>query len=894
MPFSGITSFINILYTSRPKRFLQTLAICTIGACSTDGANKTTQKLINPQDLLTVDCLLAPQVRQLGTYISYLAPRRGIRTSGAQCALRGGEYVSYDRADFKSALTVWLPRAQEGDPEAQTYVGEIHEKGLGTPASYETAAAWYEQAAEQNYARAQINLGYLYESGLGVERDITRALNLYRQASGFTAAELEYVSSIEVAKRRATTQQVQQLQTRVQSMNAEIAADRALLTQKMQHLLSSEQEVLQLRKAVNAQQAELVSTPTSNASTDQVSTANSHLLQTLQNKIASAQIEKTTLIKALAIQHEHTTTLEAQMFNAEKEIDKTTLRLRDAQRNVDSLENLLEQNQFDSAQSSAIYATRVENAKSVSSKLQLRIATLVTNNQDQSANMQEQLHETAKTQIALNEKIEQQNFTIGQLEKQRTQLLSDFDRKLTQTTSSLESVSTELRAQLQTQGVEQDTQRRRHAVNIDTLQRKLELRETNLQTQTKEIETLQRKLSTQQARLTPLAVEQVSQTVPSSPSINIIDPPVLITRGKPTLTNSTNPVKLIGKVEPADSLFAFRINGQDHPVSDYGLFQFDTTRAHPDALNLLAINNQGASTRLSLSLGSDPVQLPADMNAAPSTTIAANTITETNLSQSLDEVDFGTYHALIIGNDTYDSLSDLRTAGNDAITVERIFREKYGFRTTLLLNANQKTLLSALERMRASLGRNDNLVIYYAGHGEFDRQSGRSYWLPTDAAAGNRTKWIANTAITAMIDTMAAKHVLVVADSCYSGTLSRSSIARPLPKTNAKMRLKWLKAVSKSRVRTVLSSGGVRPVLDGTADSEHSVFANEFIDTLQQNNGILEAYRLFHNIQGKVADAAAKLNVQQIPQYAPIRHSGHQAGEFIFVPIAQTHVKTGT
>src|SRR2546430_9535 len=49
-----------------------------------------------------VDCLLPGQVRKLGRAATFMTPRRPIRTSGVDCEIRGGEYVSADRAGFES------------------------------------------------------------------------------------------------------------------------------------------------------------------------------------------------------------------------------------------------------------------------------------------------------------------------------------------------------------------------------------------------------------------------------------------------------------------------------------------------------------------------------------------------------------------------------------------------------------------------------------------------------------------------------------------------------------------------------------------------------------------------------------------------------------------------
>ena len=689
------------------------LLIALSSACSTLSEKTAITEDIDPADLITVDCLLPPQVRQLGTQISYLAPRRAIRTSGARCALRGGEYVAYDRADFKAALSVWLPQAELDDPEAQTYVGEIFEKGLGTPASYEQAATWYQRAADQNYPRAQINLGYLYESGLGVKRDLTRALNLYREASGFTAAKLEYVSSIEVAKRETSRQHSEQLQ----------------------------EEVHRLERRIN----------------------------------------------------EHSRLLESQ----EQELSDKAKRI-----------------------------------------------------------------ETLKLSLA----------------------------KRTADTSKNADGLAELNAHYQKEK--------------ESLQAELETQKADYRRQTETLESLQIKLTGKQAEVSEPAFENISQTQHTGPSINIIDPPVLITRGSSGMRFSgSTPVNIIGQVDPANELYAFRINGREQTVDESGLFTFEYDNADIPSLELLAVDRKGASTRLAIDL---PLKTSSEIQASSvqasdfqaSDFQASDAFSEKaadrqplppstrKLSEPLpvSDIPFGKYHALVIGNNNYDAMTDLQTAGNDAIAVEQILREKYGFQTVLLLNANQKTLLNALERMRVALGPQDNLVIYYAGHGELDEQSGRGYWLPADASATDRSRWIANSVITSMIDTMQAKHVLVIADSCYSGTLTRSSVARPLPEASTALKRKWLKAVTQARVRTVLSSGGVKPVLDGLPGSTHSVFAAHFLNALSKNNTVLETYDLFFDLQQQVASTAATLHTQQIPQYAPLRHAGHQAGEFIFVP----------
>jgi uncharacterized caspase-like protein len=230
-------------------------------------------------------------------------------------------------------------------------------------------------------------------------------------------------------------------------------------------------------------------------------------------------------------------------------------------------------------------------------------------------------------------------------------------------------------------------------------------------------------------------------------------------------------------------------------------------------------------------------------------------------------------------------MPNLRTPENDAREVARVLRERYGFQTRVLIDATRYEILSALNSLRAELTSRDNLLIFYAGHGELDDVNLRGHWLPVDAEVDSSANWISNIAITDILNVMQAKHILVVADSCYSGAMTRSSLARLDTGMTDENKVKWYRAMSAARARAVLTSGGLKPVLDGGGGG-HSLFTRAFIDVLSQNNKILEGYSLYREVQTRVKHAAARLNVEQDPQYAPIKYAGHEAGEFLLLPSA--------
>ncbi len=211
-----------------PSVVLASVLLCA--PCSIAGTEPV-QQSNRIAKLQIVDCLLPGQVRQLGRR-TFLSARRPTKTTTSDCEIRGGEYVAFDRSDYKTALNVWMEAAEGGDAAAQTNVGEIFEKGLGTTPNYEAALIWYRKAAAQGYTRAQFNLGTLYETGQGVPQNKLEALNWYRQAWGVAADDIMFTSAAdrEQDKLRAALDQsitekevqINALKTQVQAMQAKL------------------------------------------------------------------------------------------------------------------------------------------------------------------------------------------------------------------------------------------------------------------------------------------------------------------------------------------------------------------------------------------------------------------------------------------------------------------------------------------------------------------------------------------------------------------------------------------------------------------------------------------------------------------------------------------------
>ena len=239
--------------------------------------------------------------------------------------------------------------------------------------------------------------------------------------------------------------------------------------------------------------------------------------------------------------------------------------------------------------------------------------------------------------------------------------------------------------------------------------------------------------------------------------------------------------------------------------------------------------------------------------------------------------DFGEYHALVIGNNSYQNLTDLNTAVGDAEAVAALLSERYGFSVETLIDATRYDIVTALVAMRATLTEKDNLLIYYAGHGFLDVDSDEGYWLPIDAERDNSANWVSNATITAQLRAMRAKHVMLVADSCYSGRITRSVDVTLRTGTE---RTAWIARMAQRRSRTALTSGGLEPVLDA-GGGEHSVFAQAFLEALRATTGVLDGASLFNAVKEPVV-----VNADQTPEYSDVRKAGHGGGDFLFVPVS--------
>ncbi len=273
---------------------------------------------------------------------------------------------------------------------------------------------------------------------------------------------------------------------------------------------------------------------------------------------------------------------------------------------------------------------------------------------------------------------------------------------------------------------------------------------------------------------------------------------------------------------------------------------------------------------------------------APSGDESTSTMSGSGQGMVVGKLDFGRYYALIIGNQNYDLLESLKTPRYDAERAAKILTTKYGFTVQVIQDGNDVAILKALNDLNGVLGPNDNLLIYYAGHGyrlKSDKLE-NGYWLPRNAERPpNDTFWVPNEQITSHIGRLQAKRVLVVADSCFAGLLSTDPSFFFLDKPT-EVSKDYVTFKLPRRSRLLIASGGDKPVLDEGGQG-NSVFAKAFLDVLEANDGIMTAPALFSMVQVKVKEGALRNHFAQQPEFKSIKGAGHEVGDFFFVPLSR-------
>lgn len=228
-------------------------------------------------------------------------------------------------------------------------------------------------------------------------------------------------------------------------------------------------------------------------------------------------------------------------------------------------------------------------------------------------------------------------------------------------------------------------------------------------------------------------------------------------------------------------------------------------------------------------------------------------------------------HLLIIGINSYTRWPMLNNAVSDARAVADVLTKKYRFdpdNVTMILDsaATRANIYAALRNHIEKVSPQDNLLIYYSGHGYFDKLLSEGYWVPVDGAERDVSSYVPNSQILKIIENINSQHTFLVADACFSGSLFATTT-----------RGTYSDHIEKYRSRWGLASGRLELVSDGTSGTA-SPFAQSFIDFLNTNQSSKVAVTdLIQYVKKKVTELT-----EQTPIGNPLKGVGDDGGEFVF------------
>ena len=317
-------------------------------------------------------------------------------------------------------------------------------------------------------------------------------------------------------------------------------------------------------------------------------------------------------------------------------------------------------------------------------------------------------------------------------------------------------------------------------------------------------------------------------------------------------------ITITGKATDASGIFEVLINGQEANVDAQGNFSKTV---------LLAVgDNSFTVTANDLKQNTSTTTFTVERQTNQSDIIVVN-----NQTNQSNELKAGKYYALIIGNNTYQdpSILTLNEPINDATKLYNALTIEYTFEpqnVTFLKNASYIQMIEEFDKLSSKIMPNDNLLVFYAGHGWWDETKNLGYWLPCDAKKSNTAFWIPNSRITDYMSSINSKHTLLIADACFGGSIfkTRSAFA------DAQLAINKLYELPSKKAMT---SGNLKEVPD------RSVFLQFLVKRLQDNKEkYLSSDMLFASFRQAVLN-----NSPTEPQYGTIQNAGDEGGEFIFI-----------
>jgi len=348
----------------------------------------------------------------------------------------------------------------------------------------------------------------------------------------------------------------------------------------------------------------------------------------------------------------------------------------------------------------------------------------------------------------------------------------------------------------------------------------------------------------------------------NGPKIILYEPS---TRRGLNLVSQSQNISVRGIATDKSGVSWVKVNKIDTPIDKHGNFLKDVPiRVGSNTIVVDASDRLGNQSTLSVTIEGKEYVLP------PLTKVES-------LSQEKDL--YGKSFAIVIGINNYEKWPSLEFAVNDAKAIKEKLKESGFDQITVILDkeATQRRILTELfHRLPETMGHNDRLFFYFAGHGQTEdlpKGGKRGYIIPVDGDVSNYgATAISMDQIRSLSSRIPAKHILYTMDSCYSGLgLNRSGGVSPEISD-------YLRKISSMRVVQIITAGGKGEQVQ--EKEGHGLFTTCFLDALEgeadfNKDNVVTGTELGAYLRPAVSNAS---NQAQTPLYGRLEGEG----EFLF------------
>jgi tetratricopeptide (TPR) repeat protein len=231
----------------------------------------------------------------------------------------------------------------------------------------------------------------------------------------------------------------------------------------------------------------------------------------------------------------------------------------------------------------------------------------------------------------------------------------------------------------------------------------------------------------------------------------------------------------------------------------------------------------------------------------------------------------GENYCLLIGAQNYEDINipSLENPIQDAVKLKLILKKDYDFEDgniINLFNPGANDVKRQLLELTNVIQPEDNLLIFYAGHGIWVEKEKKGYWLLVDAKRNDSTTWLQNKDVLNLIAKLPSRHTLLITDACFSGGVFKTrALGKDAPLA--------VQTMNEKISRVAITSGNDTEVPD------ESVFMKYLVKALTENKEkYLTAQKMFIN---QIMEAVMT-ETKTEPRYGTLELAGHVGGDYIF------------